>query len=296
MLTITKRLLKAVLLMMASLMAFGTAIQAQSAWAADEGDPVKRAMERIEAMVDGRAAAAEHALAASKLVNESAEARKQGRRQQAMEALERAEQVAAEAGALERSVLIDALLRRMADERAALSPQPNAIAAPTANWTLRGVIPKPVLARYREYRERLGRILIEEKVPVELLSVALIESGFNPFALSPKGARGIWQFMPATAAAYGLPVHPADDHRTHPERSTRAAARYLRDLYQLFGDWKLALAAYNAGEGRVQQIIDRTGIRDFDEMVRRGLLPLETRRYVPAVLAVWSRLSRAASR
>ncbi len=137
----------------------------------------------------------------------------------------------------------------------------------------------------------LARILAEEQVPIELLAVALVESGFNPLALSPKGARGIWQLMPATAQRYGLTVGPMNDHRTHPEHSTRAAARYLHDLYQQFGDWKLALAAYNWGEGKVQRVINRTGVRDFDELARRGLLPLETRKYVPAVLAVWGQLS-----
>jgi membrane-bound lytic murein transglycosylase D len=82
-----------------------------------------------------------------------------------------------------------------------------------------------------------------------------------------------------------------NDHRTHPEHSTRAAARYLRDLYRQFDDWKLALAAYNWGEDKVQRVIDRTGVRDFDEMARRGLLPAETRKYVPTVLAVWAKLS-----
>ena len=148
-----------------------------------------------------------------------------------------------------------------------------------------------MVAKYGDYQNRLARILTEERVPIELLAVALVESGFNPQALSPKGARGIWQLMPATAARYGLTVEPPNDHRTHPEHSTRAAARYLRDLYQQFGDWKLALAAYNTGEARVQRIINQTGIRDFDEMARRGLLPSETRNYVPAVLAVWSELS-----
>jgi peptidoglycan lytic transglycosylase D len=99
--------------------------------------------------------------------------------------------------------------------------------------------------------------------------------------------------MPDTARRYGLAVEPMNDHRTSPEHSTRAAARYLRDLYRQFGDWKLALAAYNAGEDRVQQIIDTAGIRDFDEMARRRLLPAETRNYVPAVLAAWSQMSRA---
>jgi hypothetical protein len=148
-------------------------------------------------------------------------------------------------------------------------------------------MPRLVLARYSQHRDTLLRVLAEEQLPSALLAVALVESRFDPLALSPKGARGIWQLMPATAERYGLTAQPAHDQRTHPEAATRAAARYLRDLYQLFGDWKLALAAYNAGEGRVQRAINVAGVRDFDELARRGLLPLETRRYVPAVLAAW---------
>jgi len=269
-----------------SLAALGPAALAQSS----EDDPAKRAMERIDAAVGERAVAAERALAASKLVNESAEARKRDNPQQAIESLEKAEKIASESGSLERSALIDELLRLVAKERAALDPGPATYAAPPANLELTGVIPKLALARYREYREPLGRILIEEKVPVELLAVALVESGFNPLALSPKGARGVWQFMPETAERYGLAVSATDDHRTHPERSTRAAARYLRDLYRQFGDWKLALAAYNWGENRVQRVIELTGIRDFDRLAQRGLLPLETRKYVLAVLALWSQM------
>jgi soluble lytic murein transglycosylase-like protein/Kef-type K+ transport system membrane component KefB len=269
-----------------SLAALGPTALAQSS----EEDPARRAMERVEAAVGERAVAADRALAASKLVNESAEARKRGNPQQAIESLEKAEKIAAESGSFERSALIDELFHLVARERAALSPGPAPYAAPPANLALTSVIPKLALARYREYREPLGRILIEEKVPVELLAVAMVESGFNPLALSPKGARGIWQFMPETAERYGLAVSDTADHRTHPEHSTRAAARYLRDLYRQFGDWKLALAAYNWGENRVQRIIEQTGIREFDQLARRGLLPLETRKYVPAVLAVWSQL------
>ncbi len=130
----------------------------------------------------------------------------------------------------------------------------------------------------------LARILEQEGAPAELLNVARVESGFNPFALSPKGARGLWQFMPDTARRFGLRVDARRDDRLQPELSTRAAARYLRFLHATFGDWKLALAAYNAGEGRVLRAIQQGRTRDFREIARRRLLPEETRRYVPAVL------------
>lgn len=274
-----------------SLLMFGSIARAQSQSTVSGNDPVARAMERVQKVVDERAAAAGRVLAAERLVNESEEAKKQGKNDQAKEALAKAEQIVA--GASQHNFWADELMRRVTAERAASSPAPVASTFQPLPMTPFGkAIPRLVLARYSEYRDTLGRILVEEKVPAELLAVALIESGFNPLALSPKGARGIWQFMPATAARYGLAVQPANDHRTHPEHSTRAAARYLRDLYQQFGDWKLALAAYNAGEARVQQIIDRTGIHDFDEMARRGLLPLETRNYVPAVLAAWAQMSK----
>jgi hypothetical protein len=241
--------------------------------------------------VEERARAAEAVLAASKLVNESAAARKQGDRDRAREALREAEKIAAEADEFDRSALIDELARIVASEQAALNTRKdkNTRQFPP-HMSIKIAVPRSVMARMDAYRDTFTRILEEERVPVGLLGVALVESGFNPYALSPKGARGIWQFMPATAERYGLAVGPGGDLRTHPEHSTRAAAKYLRDLYAMFGDWKLALAAYNAGEGRVQRIIKKTGIRDFDEMSRRGLLPLETRKYVPAVLAAWSQV------
>ncbi len=282
-----RRVITLVALLGASLLAFSSGAQAQTSG----DDPVTRAMERIQAAVGERAAVADRVLAAKQLVNESAEAKKQGQHDRAREALEKAEQIVAETGPAHG--LTDELLRQVIEERAILDPKPAASTLqPLPVGRLAGTLPRPVLARYREYSEALARILNEEKVPAGLLAVALVESGFNPLALSQKGARGIWQLMPATARRYGLAVQPMNDHRTHPEHSTRAAAAYLRDLYQQFGDWKLALAAYNAGEARVQQIIDRTGIRDFDEMARRGLLPLETRNYVPAVMAAWAQLSR----
>jgi soluble lytic murein transglycosylase-like protein len=276
----------------AGMLALGSIARAQSPATASGDDPVARAMERIRMTVDARAEAADRALAASKLVKESVEAKKQGKTERAREVLEQAIKMIAENAPAWRSHLIEELLRQVGDERTASDAKSVAAAFPLLPLGhIAKVIPRPTLARYSQYRDTLARILEEEKVPPELLAVALVESGFNPLALSPKGARGIWQFMPATAAAYGLAAGPMNDHRTHPEHSTRAAARYLRDLFQQFGDWKLALAAYNWGETKVQQVIDRTGIRDFDEMARRGLLPLETRKYVPAVLAVWSQMN-----
>ncbi|HEX4949886.1 MAG TPA: transglycosylase SLT domain-containing protein [Blastocatellia bacterium] len=250
-----------------------------------DDDPAARAMQRIQSTVDERAAAAERVLAASRFVNEGVAAKQQGQREQARAALQQAQTLLA--ASAEQSVLTEALLRRIAEEQTALNPAP-----PKTGWTgLKPAGTRVVLARYHNYQTSLTRILREEQLPVEVLSVALVESGFNPLALSPKGARGLWQLMPATARRYGLTVEPDNDHRIHPEFATRAAARYLRDLYRLFGDWPLALAAYNAGEGRVQRIIKQTGLRTFEEMARRGLLPLETRKYVPAVLAAWSQMN-----
>jgi hypothetical protein len=131
-----------------------------------------------------------------------------------------------------------------------------------------------------------GRVFREEGVPVTLLRIAQVESNWKPFALSPKGAFGLWQLMPVTARRYGLRVDAMGDDRADADKSTRAAARYLRDLHLRFGDWALTLAAYNAGEDAVQRAIDRGASRDFWNLSGRKLLPAETRAYVPAVLAV----------
>jgi len=130
----------------------------------------------------------------------------------------------------------------------------------------------------------LASILRAHGLPPGLLGVAAVESGFDPSALSPKGARGLWQLMPETARRYGLAVEPARDDRLDPVKSTHAAARYMKDLYAQFQDWSLALAAYNAGENRVERALERRGAGDFWTLSRLGALPEETRRYVPAVL------------
>jgi membrane-bound lytic murein transglycosylase D len=140
------------------------------------------------------------------------------------------------------------------------------------------------LTRLKVLRPILEQILREEEVPTELVGVVLVESGGVSTALSPKGARGIWQFMPGTARRYGLAVTPEVDERTDIYKSTRAAARYLRDLYSQFGSWPLAFAAYNAGEDLVDRAVVRASSRDFDVIAGAGLLPLETVSYVPAVM------------
>lgn len=143
---------------------------------------------------------------------------------------------------------------------------------------------KQALLRLQQLRPVMEPILQSEGLPGDLIAVVLVESAAQPTALSPRGARGLWQFIPSTAQRYGLVVDARRDERLETEKATRAAARYLRDLYLQFGDWSLALAAYNAGEGSVQQAINR-GTADFLVLSSRRLLPAETRSYVPAVLA-----------
>ncbi len=138
------------------------------------------------------------------------------------------------------------------------------------------------IARVTELRPMLTPIFHKEGIPNEIAALVLVESAGLPAALSPKGARGIWQFMPDTARRYGLVVTADLDERTEVVKSTVAAARYLHDLYQRFGDWQLAFAAYNAGEQTVERAVARTGYSDFSRMDRA--LPEETRNYVPAVL------------
>src|SRR5438552_391286 len=142
------------------------------------------------------------------------------------------------------------------------------------------------LSRAGRYRDLVQRIFKEEGVPQDLLYLAQAQSGFQPFALSRAGARGMWQFMGSRARAYGLTHNTWVDDRQDPEKATRAAARHLKDLYRQFGDWYLAMAAYNSGPGTVQSAVKRTGYADFWQLYRRGVLPKETRNYVPIIVAV----------
>ena len=142
------------------------------------------------------------------------------------------------------------------------------------------------LVRSGRYQEMIHRVLKEEGVPQDLMYLAQAESGFHPLALSRAGARGMWQFMGSRAKGYGLQRSYWVDERQDPEKSTRAAARHLKDLYNQFGDWYLAMAAYNSGPGTVQSAVKRTGYADFWELYRCNVLPKETRNYVPIIVAV----------
>jgi membrane-bound lytic murein transglycosylase D len=124
---------------------------------------------------------------------------------------------------------------------------------------------------------------VAEGVPPELAWLAEAESSLNPQARSPVGAKGLFQFMPETAKSMGLSTFLPDE-RTHPEKSARAAARYLRTLHGRFGNWALALAAYNAGEGRVSRTLAKHGAKSFTAIA--DALPAETRMYVPKVCAL----------
>lgn len=140
----------------------------------------------------------------------------------------------------------------------------------------------PVPAAAAKLVPGLKRAFAAEGVPPELVWIAEVESSFNPQARSPVGARGLFQFMPATAKAYGLSTFPFDE-RTNPEKSAHAAAQYLKALHARFNDWPLAIAAYNAGEGRVGRLLERNDTHSFESIESR--LPAETRFYVPKVLA-----------
>jgi membrane-bound lytic murein transglycosylase D len=143
-----------------------------------------------------------------------------------------------------------------------------------------------ILSRGAEKFGEMAKVLEDQGVPVELVSVAAVESGLNPRAASPAGAKGLWQFMKSTARVYGLRVERGTDERTDSKRSTEAAARHLRDLFVAFQDWHLALAAYNAGRGAINKVVTRTGGADFWELARGGHLPGETKRFVPKVIAL----------
>jgi membrane-bound lytic murein transglycosylase D len=142
------------------------------------------------------------------------------------------------------------------------------------------------MERAGKYRAMVSRILEEEGVPQELIHLAQAESGFLPRAVSRAAAEGMWQFVKFRGNQYGLMQTPYSDDRLDPEKATRAAAHHLHDLYNEFGDWYLAIAAYNCGPGAIERAVERTGYADFWELRARGVLPAETTNYVPIILAM----------
>lgn len=135
------------------------------------------------------------------------------------------------------------------------------------------------------YIHLIQQKLAQNGLPKDLVYVVMVESGFNPQAISPKKAVGLWQFIEPTAKRYGLRINDYVDERMDPIRSTEAAIGYLRDLYRQFGHWHLALAAYNMGENGLERLILKHGTRDFWKLAQKPDFPKETSEYVPKILA-----------
>jgi peptidoglycan lytic transglycosylase D len=141
------------------------------------------------------------------------------------------------------------------------------------------------LARGGRYLPRIREVFAAQGIPQDLAYVALVESAFKTGALSRAKAKGVWQFIPSTGRRYGLQQDWWVDERSDPDKSTRAAAQYLKELHELFGDWSLALAGYNAGEGKVQRAIESYGTEDFWQLAQTPAFRAETRNYVPMIHA-----------
>ena len=141
------------------------------------------------------------------------------------------------------------------------------------------------LIRFSRYRPMVEKIFAEFDLPSDLVNLSLVESGFNPYAYSRAKATGPWQFMKGTGKVYGLRIDHYVDERRDPIKSTVAAARYLRDLYDLFGAWPLAMAAYNAGEGKVLRALHKVQGETFSDISKTKLIRQETKQYVPRIMA-----------
>lgn len=139
--------------------------------------------------------------------------------------------------------------------------------------------------RGKKVEAKVRSVFRKHGIPGDLFFVGLIESGYAKRVNSHAGARGPWQFMKGTARNYGLKVNRYRDERTNLVKSTHAAARYLKDLYNIFGSWDLALCAYNSGEYRVLNAIRRGNTRNYRKLARRKLIPLETSKYIAKVAA-----------
>jgi len=141
------------------------------------------------------------------------------------------------------------------------------------------------LSRSGKYLELMKDILKKENVPEEIVFLSLIESGFSPNAYSPAKASGYWQFIASTARRYGLEIDWWRDERRDPVKSTVAAANYLKDLYDMFGSWNLAMAAYNAGEGKILKALNKTKTDDYWSLLKTNHIKSETKDYVPKFIA-----------
>jgi membrane-bound lytic murein transglycosylase D len=174
----------------------------------------------------------------------------------------------------------------IADVEAAVSmpiPDEHAVRSAVTLFTtdLRNDI-QTYFARSTKYKRMIDKVLAEAGLPKALAYLPVIESGYSTTMTSSAGARGMWQFMSETAREYGLRVDWWVDERCDPERSTRAAAQYLQDLYRQFNDWPLALASYNGGPGRIRRALENEGVSSFWEL---SAIPKETRGYVPTFYA-----------
>ena len=141
------------------------------------------------------------------------------------------------------------------------------------------------LSRSTRYLPMIKEVFQEDGLPEDLAYLAMIESGFNNQAYSPAAACGMWQFIKGTGLRYGLTIDSYVDERRDPEKATRAAAKYLLDLYKQFGSWYLAAASYNCGEGRVQRELNQSNHKNFWELSANMCLPTETKNYVPQMIA-----------
>jgi membrane-bound lytic murein transglycosylase D len=177
----------------------------------------------------------------------------------------------------------------VADVRAAVSmPIPDHPSVSSALTLFTGRMRNDIqtyLLRSARYKNLIDRVLDEHRLPRGLAYLPVIESGYGPTLTSRAGAHGIWQFMPDTAREYGMRVDWWVDERAEAERSTRAAAEFLVDLHREFNDWPLALAAYNAGPGRIRRALANTGATTFWELLEMSAIPKETRGYVPTFFA-----------
>lgn len=173
-----------------------------------------------------------------------------------------------------------------------LSPQnSNPVAVSAVNKSI-SLFAERIRERFAVYLERSGKylemmqeVLREKNVPEDMVFLSLIESGFNPHAYSVARAVGPWQFISSTAKRYGLKIDWWRDERKDPVKSTAAAANYLSDLYEMFGSWNLAMAAYNAGEGRILKALNRTGSDDYWALLSTRHIKSETKQYVPRFIA-----------